>query len=115
MSLQYDDAAFLFVIHITFEDLTSFGIVCHCSILLVGGGVLLAGKGIGKGITTGDGAAVASGLGNGAMSIGKGVGTGIETIAVGAADGVVSVGKGVFKGVNQVAKGIGGVFSRNNR
>jgi hypothetical protein len=80
-------------------------------LLVVTGGVLIAGKGIGKGITTGDGGAVVSGITQGAASIGQGVGQGVESVVTGATDGVLSVGHGLFSGVKNVGRGIGGAFT----
>lgn len=71
----------------------------------------MAGKGIGKGITTGDGRAVASGLAEGVASVGTGVGQGVESVVMGVGDGVLSVGQGLFSGVKNVGRGIGGAFS----
>lgn len=71
----------------------------------------MAGKGLGKGITTGDGRAAASGIAQGAASIGTGVGQGVESVVTGAADGVLSVGHGLFTGVRHVGRGIGGAFT----
>jgi hypothetical protein len=45
-------------------------------LFVVAGGVLLVGKGFGKGITQGDGRAVASGLMQGGAAVGNGVGQG---------------------------------------
>jgi len=56
-------------------------------------------KGIGRGITTGDGRAVVSGLSQGATSVGTGVGQGVESVVTGTAEGVFSVGQGLFHGV----------------
>lgn len=69
---------------------------------------MLIGKGIGKGITTGDGGAIISGLAEGATSFGTGVGHGVESVVTGTAEGVLSVGSGLFSGVK---KGIGGAFA----
>lgn len=70
----------------------------------------MVGKGVGKGITTGDGRAVVSGITQGVASVGTGVGQGVESVVTGAAEGVFSVGKGLFSGVKSVGKGIGGAF-----
>ena len=75
------------------------------------GGAQLVAKGIGKGITQGDGRAVVSGLGQGVASVGAGVGQGVESVVGGAADGVLSVGQGLFSGVRHVGRGIGGAFT----
>jgi hypothetical protein len=80
----------------------------------VAGGLLLVGKGIGKGITSGDGRAVASGLAEGTAAIGSGVGQGLESVVTGTADGVLSVGQGIFSGVRSVGKGIGGALTGKN-
>ena len=68
----------------------------------------MTAKGIGKGVTTGDGAAVVNGLGEGVVSIGSGVIKGTESVVTGAADGVFSLGKGIFSGVKSIGKGIQG-------
>lgn len=84
--------------------------------LKVGGGILLTAKGIGKGVTTGDGAAVVNGLGEGVISIGSGVIKGTESVVTGAADGVFSLGKGLFSGVKSIGKGIhGGVTGKTRK
>eukprot|EP00540_Astrosyne_radiata_P023014 CAMPEP_0116849460 /NCGR_PEP_ID=MMETSP0418-20121206/15589_1 /TAXON_ID=1158023 /ORGANISM="Astrosyne radiata, Strain 13vi08-1A" /LENGTH=428 /DNA_ID=CAMNT_0004481193 /DNA_START=133 /DNA_END=1418 /DNA_ORIENTATION=+ len=72
------------------------------------GAVLMAGKGIKKGVTTGDGRAVADGFADAAVSVGTGVGQGLESAAKGAAGGVLAVGKGLFSGVKNVGRGVGG-------
>jgi hypothetical protein len=77
----------------------------------VTGAVLIAGKGIGKGVSKGDGRAVLNGFSEGASSVGTGVGQGVETAVIGAADGVLAVGQGFFSGVKSVGKGFGGVFN----
>ena len=77
----------------------------------VTGGMLLAGRGIGQGITQGDGRALISGVTRGLNSVGAGVGQGVGTAVTGAADGFLSVGKGLFSGVKTVGKGIGGAFT----
>ena len=79
------------------------------------GAVLMAGKGIGKGVTTGDGRAVVDGFSNAAVSVGSGVGQGVESAVMGAADGVMAVGQGLFSGVKNVGMGIGGAFSGKKR
>jgi len=71
----------------------------------------MMGKGVGKGITTGDGKAVISGITQGVASVGTGVGQGVESVVTGAAEGVFSVGKGLFSGVKSVGRGIGGAFA----
>lgn len=71
---------------------------------------MIVGKGIGKGIISGDGRAAASGIVNGATTIGTGVGQGVESVVTGAAEGVMSVGHGLFSGVKNVGKGIGDAF-----
>jgi phage-related protein len=72
---------------------------------------MLIGKGVGKGITTGDGRAVVSGITEGVTSVGTGVGQGVESVVTGAAGGVYSVGTGLFSGVKSIGKGIGGAFA----
>lgn len=81
---------------------------------LVTGGALMIGKGIGKGLTTGDGRAVAEGFSQGARSVGTGVGQGVESVVTGTAEGVLSVGQGLFSGVKSVGKGISGAFAGKN-
>ncbi|CAB9496929.1 Putative vacuolar protein sorting-associated protein 13A [Seminavis robusta] len=76
----------------------------------VTGGMLLVGKGIGQGVTQGDGKALVSGFSKGLTSVGTGVGQGVGTAVTGTADGVLSVGKGLFSGVRTIGKGIGGAF-----
>jgi hypothetical protein len=77
----------------------------------VAGGVMLMGKGLGKGIVQGDGRAVASGLMQGGAAVGSGVGQGLESVATGTVEGVVNVGQGLFSGVRNVGRGIGGAFT----
>ena len=77
----------------------------------VTGGMLLVGKGIGQGVTQGDGKAFVTGISKGFTSLGTGVAQGLGTAGTGAADGVLSVGKGLFSGVKTVGKGIGGAFT----
>ena len=77
----------------------------------VAGGALQIGKGIGKGITKGDGRAVVDGFQQGFVSAGSGLATGAETVVVGVGDGIFSVGRGLFSGVKKVGKGVGGAFS----
>lgn len=76
----------------------------------VAGGVMLVGKGLGKGITQGDGRAVATGLMQGGAAVGTGVGQGIESVVTGTAQGVLNVGQGLFSGAKNVGKGFGGAF-----
>lgn len=76
----------------------------------VSGGALQIGKGIGKGITTGDTAAVVDGFSKGASSLGGGFSQGAESAVMGAADGIFSAGKGLVSGVKNVGKGFGGAF-----
>jgi vacuolar protein sorting-associated protein 13A/C len=76
----------------------------------VAGGVLIVGKGLGKGITQGDGRAVATGLIQGGAAVGTGVGQGIESVVTGTAQGVLNVGQGLFSGAKNVGKGFGGAF-----
>ena len=47
------------------------------------GGVLMMGKGIGKGLVHGDGRMMAAGLAEGATSVGAGVGQGVESVVQG--------------------------------
>lgn len=77
----------------------------------VSGGALQIGKGIGKGITTGDGRAVVDGIAKGASSVGGGIAQGAESAVVGTADGLLSAGKGIFSGFRNVGQGIGGAFT----
>jgi phage-related protein len=79
-------------------------------LLEVTGGALIMGKGIGRGITSGDGRAVASGLVQGVTTMGTGVGQGVESVISGTAEGALSVGQGLFSGVKNVGKGIGGAL-----
>lgn len=74
------------------------------------GGFIIAGKGIGKGVSSGDGKAVITGFAEGAASIGNGVGQGVESAVMGAADGVLTVGQGLLSGAKSIGKGIGGAF-----
>jgi len=80
----------------------------------VSGGLLLAAKGIGKGVIHGDGKAVASGLGDGVVSIGSGVIDGAESVVTGTAQGVFSVGKGLFTGLQTMGKGVGKAVTGEN-
>lgn len=76
-------------------------------LLKVGGGIQQVAVGIGKGVVTGDGSKVMTGIGDGVTSIGTGVLRGTESVVTGAADGVFSVGKGLFDGVASVGRGVG--------
>lgn len=76
----------------------------------VSGGALQIGKGIGKGITTGDTSAIVDGFTKGASSVGGGISQGAESAVMGAADGILSAGKGIFSGVKNVGQGIGGAI-----
>ena len=67
-------------------------------------------KGIGKGIATGDGHAVVSGITDGVTSLGAGVGQGVESVVSGTAEGVISVGHGIFTGARSLGRGIGDAF-----
>ena len=69
------------------------------------------GKGIGKGIATGDGKTVVSGISQGLSSVGTGVGQGVDSVVTGTTEGVLSVGHGLFSGVKSIGKGIGGAFT----
>lgn len=77
---------------------------------LVTGAVLLAGKGIGKGVSKGDGKAVISGFTDAGKSIGNGFGQGVNSTVTGAADGVLSAGQGLVSGVKNIGKGFGSAF-----
>ena len=77
----------------------------------VAGGVMLVGEGLGKGLTKGDGRALASGLIQGGAAVGSGVGQGLESVATGTVEGVMNVGQGLFSGVRNVGRGIGGAFT----
>jgi hypothetical protein len=79
-------------------------------VFIVSGGALQIGKGIGKGITTGDGMAVVEGLTKGAASVGGGIAQGAESAVMGTADGIYTAGKGLFSGVRNVGQGIGGAI-----
>ena len=68
----------------------------------LGGGVQQVGKGIARGVTTGD----ASDIGQGFQTMGQGIGTGFETAVEGTVSGVFSVGKGLFGGVKSVGQGM---------
>jgi hypothetical protein len=76
--------------------------------LIVSGGALQIGKGIGKGITTGDTSAVVDGFSKGVSSVGGGISQGAESAVMGAADGILSAGRGIFSGVKNIGQGIGG-------
>ena len=75
----------------------------------------MAGRGIGQGITKGDGRALVTGVAKGLNSVGTGVGQGVGTAVTGAADGFLSVVKGLFSGVKTVGKGLGGAFTGGRR
>jgi hypothetical protein len=79
--------------------------------LLVGGGIILASKGVGKAVTSGDGKAAITGIGDGAVSIGNGIIKGGESVVTGVGDGVFAVGKGLFSGVKSVGMGLGGMVT----
>jgi len=85
--------------------------VLTTNLLIVAGGALQIGKGIGKGLTKGDGKAVVDGFQQGFASAGSGLATGAGTVAAGVGDGVLSVGRGLFSGVKNVGKGVGGAFT----
>jgi len=76
----------------------------------VSGGALQIGKGIGKGIATGDGRAMVEGISKGASTLGGGIMQGAESTVVGTADGLLSAGKGIFSGFQSVGHGIGGAI-----
>jgi len=78
---------------------------------IVSGGALQIGKGIGKGIATGDGRAVVEGITKGASSVGGGIALGAESAVVGTADGLLSAGKGIFSGFKNIGQGIGGAIT----
>lgn len=77
----------------------------------VSGGALQIGKGIGKGITTGDGKAVVQGIAKGASSVGGGFAQGAESAVVGTLDGALTAGKGIFSGFKNVGQGISGAIT----
>ena len=77
----------------------------------VGGGLLLTAKGVGKGVSEGDGKAVLTGLGDGVASIGNGLLKGGESVVMGVGDGVFAVGKGLFSGVKNIGMGLGGAVT----
>ena len=83
---------------------------CFIIFYAVSGGALQIGKGIGKGIATGDGKAVVEGLSKGATSVGGGIAQGAESAVMGTADGLLSAGKGIFSGFKNVGQGIGGAI-----
>jgi hypothetical protein len=72
--------------------------------------MILAGNGIGEGVSKGDGRAVLGGFTNGAKSIGHGIGQGLNATVTGAADGVFTAGQGLVSGAKNIGKGIGGAF-----
>lgn len=72
-------------------------------------------KGIGKGVTQGDGKAVVSGLAQGAASVGTGLGQGVEYAVMGAADGVITCGEGLASGVKSIGQGFATAFSGGKR
>ena len=71
----------------------------------------IVGKGIAKGVTTGDGKQFASEVGAGFDTMGNGIGQGLATVVDGTVSGVFSVGRGLFSGVRTVGKGIGDAFT----
>jgi vacuolar protein sorting-associated protein 13A/C len=77
----------------------------------LGGGMQIVGKGIAKGVTTGDGKQFASEVGAGFDTMGNGIGQGLATVVDGTVSGVFSVGRGLFSGVRTVGKGIGDAFT----
>jgi len=77
----------------------------------LGGGAQIVGKGVVKGVTTGD----LSEVGTGFATMGSGIGQGFETAVEGTVSGVFSVGRGLFSGAKSVGKGIGGVFTGPGR
>jgi len=77
----------------------------------LGGGIQIVGKGIAKGVTTGDGKQFAAEVGSGFATMGNGIGAGLETAVDGTVSGVFSVGRGLFSGVRTVGKGIGDAFT----
>jgi hypothetical protein len=83
----------------------------HYCFIKVGGGIILAGKGVGKGVIHGDGQAVLTGLGDGVVSVGNGLLKGGESVATGVGDGVFAVGKGLFSGVKSIGMGLGGAVT----
>jgi hypothetical protein len=85
--------------------------LCVHKNIVVSGGALQIGKGIGKGITTGDGMAVVQGITKGAASVGGGIAQGAESAVMGTADGLFTAGRGLFSGVRNVGQGIGGAIT----
>ena len=77
----------------------------------LGGGAQIVGKGVVKGVTTGD----LSEVGTGFATMGSGIGQGFETAVEGTVSGVFSVGRGLFSGAKSVGKGFGGVFTGPGR
>ena len=77
----------------------------------VSGGALQIGKGIGKGIATGDGKAFVEGVSKGASSVGGGIAQGAGSAVMGTADGLLSAGKGIFSGFKSVGQGFEGAFT----
>jgi hypothetical protein len=63
--------------------------------------------GLGKGVVTGDGRAILTGIGDGVTSIGTGVVKGTESVVTGAAEGVFHVGRGLISGIASLGKGVG--------
>jgi phage-related protein len=80
-------------------------------LLSVTGGAMQVTKGLGKGITKGDGRAVISGFTDGVTSVGAGVGQGVESVVTGTTEGVLSLGHGLFSGVKSMGRGLGGAFT----
>jgi hypothetical protein len=71
----------------------------------------LIAKGIGKGVTEGDGKALVSGFSQGVASVGNGLGNGLESAVMGAADGVVTCGEGLASGVRSIGSGFAHAFT----
>jgi hypothetical protein len=97
-----------------YSDRLSFANVVFscCSLTVaVAGGAAQIGKGIGKGIVTGDGKAVVQGFAQGANSVGGGIAQGAESAVMGTADGFLSAGRGLFSGVKSVGRGFGGAIT----
>ena len=67
----------------------------------------MTAKGVGKGVAHGDGKAVLTGIGDGAVSIGSGILKGGESVVTGVGDGVFTVGKGIFSGAKSIGMGLG--------
>jgi phage-related protein len=80
-------------------------------LLSVTGGAMQVTKGIGKGITKGDGRAVISGFTDGVTSVGAGVGHGVESVVTGTTEGVLSLGHGLFSGAKSMGRGLGGALT----